>query len=236
MFVSVRGPQLAAPAHGKVGAITPARIRLPLLLPTLAGCSNGTSEQESPRLRPDTSRTRCRHCILPARRVRLTDEADRATASCSEYAIHPMRGTTPVTGRYTRSEEVQCPRIGCSAQRNKHFRGPAITPIISQRAHHSPQALHPMRGTTPVTGRYTRSEEVQCPRIGCSAQRNKHFRGPAITPIISQRAHHSPQALHPLRGAAPFTSRYTRSEEVQCPRIGCSATFNKHFRGRALPT
>ena len=182
MFVSVRGPQLAAPAHGKVGAITPARIRLPLLLPTLAGCSNGAHQRAraSARLRPDTSRTRCTHCILPARRVRLTDEADRATASCSEYAIHPMRGTTPVTGRYTRSEEVQCPRIGCSAQHNKHFRGPAITPIISQRAHHSPQALHPLRGAAPFTSRYTRSEEVQCPRIGCSATFNKHFRGRAL--------------------------------------------------------
>ena len=30
-------------------------------------------------------------------------------------------------------------------------------------------------------------------------------------------------ALHPLRGAAPFTGRYTRSERVQCPRIGCNA-------------
>ena len=30
-------------------------------------------------------------------------------------------------------------------------------------------------------------------------------------------------ALHPLRGATPFTGRYTRSERVQCPRIGCNA-------------
>ena len=52
-------------------------------------------------LRPDTSRTRCTHCISPARRVRQTDEADRATASCSQYALHPMWGTAPVAGRCT---------------------------------------------------------------------------------------------------------------------------------------
>ena len=151
-------------------------------------------------LRPDTSRTRCTHCISPARRVRQTDEADRATASCSQYALHPLRGATPDVGRYTRSEEVQCLRIGCSATFNKHFRGRAITPIISRRAHHhSPQALHPLRGATPDVGRYTRcgalhpmwgaapdvgrytrSEEVQCLQIGCSAQRNKHFLGGAL--------------------------------------------------------
>ena len=108
------------------------------------------------RFRPDTSRTRCTHCISPARRVRQTDEADRATASCSQYALHPMWGTAPFTSRYTRSEEVQCLRIGCSATFNKHFRGHAITPIISRRAHHHPpQALHPMWGSEPVIGRCT---------------------------------------------------------------------------------
>ena len=31
------------------------------------------------------------------------------------------------------------------------------------------------------------------------------------------------RALHPLRGDAPVTWRYTRSERVQCLRIGCNA-------------
>ena len=31
------------------------------------------------------------------------------------------------------------------------------------------------------------------------------------------------RALHPLRGYAPVTWRYTRSERVQCLRIGCNA-------------
>ena len=35
---------------------------------------------------------------------------------CTRYvAMHPLRGDTPVTWRYTRSERVQCLRIGCNA-------------------------------------------------------------------------------------------------------------------------
>ena len=38
-------------------------------------------------------------------------------------------------------------------------------------------------------------------------------------------------ALHPLRGAAPVTSRCTRTEGVQCLQIGCNA-----YRSGAMPT
>ena len=38
-------------------------------------------------------------------------------------------------------------------------------------------------------------------------------------------------ALHPLRDHAPDQGHYTRSEEVQCLRIGCSAPINKNKRG-----
>ena len=37
-------------------------------------------------------------------------------------------------------------------------------------------------------------------------------------------------ALHPLRSAAPLTWRCTRSERVQCLRIGCTAHTNKPNR------
>ena len=39
------------------------------------------------------------------------------------------------------------------------------------------------------------------------------------------------EALHPLRRATPVTSRCTRSEGVQCLRIGCSTHIHKHNRG-----
>ena len=42
-------------------------------------------------------------------------------------------------------------------------------------------------------------------------------------------------ALHPLRGAAPVTWRCTRTEEVHCLRIGCSAPTYKNKRGTGAP-
>ena len=42
-------------------------------------------------------------------------------------------------------------------------------------------------------------------------------------------------ALHPLRGAAPVTWRCTRTEEVHCLRIGCSAPTHKNKRGTDTP-
>jgi len=43
-------------------------------------------------------------------------------------------------------------------------------------------------------------------------------------------------ALHPFRTAAPDPSQCTRSEGVQCLRIGCTASHNKPNRGQLLPT
>ena len=42
-------------------------------------------------------------------------------------------------------------------------------------------------------------------------------------------------ALHPLRGGAPVTWRCTRTEEVHCLRIGCTAPTNKNKRGTGTP-
>ena len=42
-------------------------------------------------------------------------------------------------------------------------------------------------------------------------------------------------ALHPLRGGAPVTWRRTRTEEVHCLRIGCSAPTHKNKRGTGTP-
>ena len=41
--------------------------------------------------------------------------------------------------------------------------------------------------------------------------------------------------MHPLRGAAPVTWRCTRTEEVHCLRIGCSAPTYKNKRGTGTP-
>ena len=112
-------------------------------------------------------------------------------------ALHPLRHGTPVTSRCTRSEEVQCLQIGCTASHNKHNRGQ----FVPTDPNHPPRTLRHSfdmlarlrtRGATPVTSRYTRYV-----------------------------------AMHPLRRNAPVTSRCTRSEGVQCLRIGCTASHNK---------
>ena len=46
-----------------------------------------------------------------------------ATTATSTGALHPIRGTAPVTWRCTRTEEVHCLQFGCSAPTNKNKRG-----------------------------------------------------------------------------------------------------------------
>ena len=70
----------------------------------------------------------------------------------------------------------------------------------SSESAHIPDNCQKHRGTTPDKGHYTRSG-----------------------------------ALHPLRGGAPVTWRCTRTEEVHCLRIGCTAPTNKNKRGTGTP-
>ena len=91
-------------------------------------------------------------------------------------APHPLRGTTPVTGHDTRSEEVHCLRIGCTPN-HKNKRGICETTTdTTARGRTRYEPLHPLRGTTPVMSRCTRSEEVHCLQIGC-APNHKNKRG-----------------------------------------------------------
>ena len=63
---------------------------------------------------------------------------------------------------------------------------------------------------------------------------------PAASDAATRPRHTHPgserETLHPLRRETPVTSRCTRSEEVQCLRIGCSVSHNKHNCGQFLPT
>ena len=136
----------------------------------------------------------------PAVRLGRCDTASTCSPGSEREALHPLRRATPVTSRNTRYV-----------------------------------AIHPLRRATPVTSQCTRSEEVQCLRIGCTAPHNKPNRGHFLPthPSGSIRRSHTTskyppgserEALHPLRRNAPVTSRCTRSEGVQCLRIGCTAT------------
>ena len=46
---------------------------------------------------------------------------------------------------------------------------------------------------------------------------------------------HNPDSRHKHGGGAPVTWRCTRTEEVHCLRIGCSAPTNKNKRGTGTP-
>ncbi len=49
---------------------------------------------------------------------------------------------------------------------------------------HNPDSRHKRGGTTPDKGRYTRTEEVHCLRIGCSAPTHKNKRGTDRTHLL----------------------------------------------------
>ena len=60
----------------------------------------------------------------PSRRRPHPRQPPQARGRCTRYvAVHPLRGGTPVTWRCTRTEEVHCLRIGCSAPTHKNKRG-----------------------------------------------------------------------------------------------------------------
>ena len=126
-------------------------------------------------------------------------------------ALHPLRRDTPVTSRCTRSEGVQCLRIGCTASHNKRDRGQFLPTDPNRPPRTQPHGLdmlaqiprksrctryvvkHPLRRETPVTSRYTRSV-----------------------------------ALHPLRRDTPVTSRYTRYVAIHPIRRGVMPTDRVH--------
>ena len=74
--------------------------------------------------------------------------------------------------------------------------------------------------------------------LGCGASSTTSFIADLAGGLIPYPRSTGPDhaAMHPLRRDTPDPSRCTRSEEVQCLRIGCSASHNKHSCGRSLPT
>ena len=91
------------------------------------------------------------------------------------------------------------------------------------RRHKDPSRRHPK-----PSRRKTPKQKTPQARKTTQAQKT-----PA-TPTAATTAT-STGALHPLRGAAPVTWRCTRTEEVHCLRIGCSAPTNKNKRGTGTP-
>ena len=68
----------------------------------------------------------------------------------------------------------------------------------------------------------------------CPTQKTTQAQKTPTTPTAATTAT-STGALHPLCGGAPVTWRCTRTEEVHCLRIGCSAPTYKNNRGTGTP-
>ena len=91
----------------------------------------------------------------------------------------------------------------------------------NMRRHEVPQAEDNPSRRHPKPGRQPKRKTTQAQKT-------------PTTPTAATTAT-STGALHPLRGGAPVTWRCTRTEEVHCLRIGCSAPTNKNKRGTGTP-
>ena len=135
-----------------------------------------------------------------------------ATAATTRGPLHPLRGTTPVTGRDTRSEGVHCLRIGCSAPNHKNKRGICETTADTTRG-----PLHPIRRGALPTDRVQRTQSQEQTRNlrddrrhaqgpGSSRSRGLSTQRSANTPrraVAAVRDGDAGQAVAQLVGARP---------------------------------
>ena len=169
---------------------------------------------------------------------------------CTRYVtMHPLRRGAPVTSRCTRSEEVQCLQIGCTASHNKPNRG-QFAPTDPNRPprtlRHSFDMLARLRtrGAAPVTSQCTRYVAVHPLRHDAPDQKRCNaYRSGAPPPTTSPTAGNSPpqtptvhlgrcdtastcspgserEALHPLRRDAP--------DQKGCNAYGSGAPPHRH--------
>ena len=109
------------------------------------------------------------------RRPTQPRQPPQARGHCTRYgALHPLRGGAPVTWRCTRTEEVHCLRIGCSAPTHKNKRGTG-TPN-----HSPPQPARARRAGnddpfSAGSGPSPRPRTPRCPRA-CPQRRYDHLR------------------------------------------------------------
>ena len=141
---------------------------------------------------------------------------------------------------------------------------PGLDGLIKWRCHAGRYTrcvvLHRLCGATPdqngcnahgsgVPGSQTGTiAEPGIPQYERKGHQHPPTHNPGLGRLVKRRRHagHCTRcvALHPLRGATPVTWSYTRSERVQCPRIGCTGladrndcgTWNPAIRKKAAST
>ena len=132
---------------------------------------------------------------------------------CTRYvAVHPLCGGAPVTWRCTRTEEVHCLRIGCSAPRNKNKRGTG-TP------NHSPPHPSMRSWTLQVAGWARRPRRhlhsgpprpTPTPPTPLNAKSCQSRRLPGRTSLSTWPRPEGLTRIHPRRRSVPGRVRGTR--------------------------
>ena len=141
---------------------------------------------------------------------------------CTRYgALHPIWGTAPVTWRCTRTEEVHCLRIGCSAPTHKNKRGTG-TP------NHSPP--HPsMRSWAQLAAGWARRPR----RPRCQRHPRRHLHSSPLRPNptpptpLHAKSRLTPPTAPRRNGSEPITRQAGQpaglSETSARTRLGPSA-------------
>ena len=95
---------------------------------------------------------------------------------------------------------------------------------------------HPLRGIAPVKGHYTRSERVQCLRIGCTTPRHRLTCGPARMEVdgpdrLSWARRRSPDSQRGPETAGPGGASRQRTERARRRARTAGHTYAEPGRG-----
>ena len=83
----------------------------------------------------------CQVATSPRAAVRVPSPINKPSTEPDRATVHPFRRDTPVTSRHTRSEGVQCLRIGCTASHNKHNCGHSLPTHHNRQDQTQPHGL-----------------------------------------------------------------------------------------------
>ena len=229
--------------HGRAcfpPAITPAAGRPARCTVTLPG-DTGSVGDVAPHRQQASSRI-WRVATSPTR-VLQAPITQRCTRS---VPLHPIRRSAPdQKGCNAYGSGAPPPTTSTNASIPFRHTQPTASDAATRPRHAHPgserEALHqlgsvtpPRAGVTPLSNMPNRGHSL--PTHHNRQHRTQPHDLEIIAPIPRKSRCTRYVALHPLRRDAPVTSRCTRSEGVQCLRIGCTAAHNKHNRGQFLPT
>ena len=149
------------------------------------------------------------------------------TAATSAGALHPISGATPDKGHCTRTEEVHCLRIGCSAPTHKNKRG-------TDRAHLLPATTSPgaSGGLIVPHGHCPTASVVQVARSDSCC--TLLILTPTATPQKHKPPQHNQGRQHPC--SKPKGPQARQRDQGQQDSVSSQqATAPPHHRGQPHP-